>query len=252
MGWVEGEGWLSSLAPLRRDILEGDYRALYLAWLRVAELDCRDNNMPEPPVPPGLRELSPPLESFVEFLELDEYLLQAAAEASAPIQPSPAIPLEQAISRLSPEERDLFLIRLARGEPHLSLALRRRLQELTGHGDAVRTIAPQRTWGQLRATARRLQREAERRAAEAAEARRIARLQALAQREAETWQMVVGLIEEKKPASYDRAVALLIELRELAEYQGRKPDFEARVMGLQERYSNRPALRDRLRRAGLL
>ena len=30
-GWIEGEGWLSSLSRLRDDILEGDYRALYLA-----------------------------------------------------------------------------------------------------------------------------------------------------------------------------------------------------------------------------
>ncbi len=32
-GWVEGEGWLSSLISLRNDILRGDYRCLYLAWL---------------------------------------------------------------------------------------------------------------------------------------------------------------------------------------------------------------------------
>jgi hypothetical protein len=37
-GWVEGEGWLSSLAMLRQDILLGDYRALYLAWLKTAIL----------------------------------------------------------------------------------------------------------------------------------------------------------------------------------------------------------------------
>lgn len=35
-GWVEGEGWLPRLLPLRDDLLRGDLRLLYLVWLRVA------------------------------------------------------------------------------------------------------------------------------------------------------------------------------------------------------------------------
>ncbi len=37
--WEEGEGWLSSLISLRSDILHGDYRCLYLAWLFCAQMD---------------------------------------------------------------------------------------------------------------------------------------------------------------------------------------------------------------------
>jgi len=249
--WIEGEGWLSSLSRLRDDILEGDYRALYLAWLRAAELQDADDDEPEPPVPPGLTELSPSLVSFIELFDLDEYLIQAAAEASPPRQPTPALPLEEAIARLSPAERDAFLVRLARGEPHLSLALNRRLQELAGVPQPPAT-APRRTWGQLRAAADRLRRQAERSAAEAAEARRIAELEAFAPHEAEAWQEVMALIEEKKAASYAKAIALLRRLRDLAEYQGRTADFQARVADLRTRYANRPALRDRLQRARLL
>src|SRR5207248_2972719 len=35
-GWVEGEGLLDSMVSLREDILGGDRRALYLAWLKGA------------------------------------------------------------------------------------------------------------------------------------------------------------------------------------------------------------------------
>ncbi len=256
-GWIEGEGWLSSLSRLRDDILEGDYRALYLAWLRAAELQDADDDEPEPPVPPGLTgadgcpPLPPSLVSFIELFDLDEYLIQAAAEASPPRQPMPALPPEEAIARLPPAERDAFLVRLARGEPHLSLALNRRLQALTGASRPTAAIPP-RTWGQLRATADRLRREAKRRAAQAAEARRIAELEAFAPHEAEAWQEVVAFIEEKKPASYDKAIALLRRLRDLAEYQGRMADFQARVADLHVRYANRPALRQRLQRSRLL
>ncbi|HUS17491.1 MAG TPA: hypothetical protein VM536_21045, partial [Chloroflexia bacterium] len=38
--WIDtGEGRLSRMTPLRDAILTGDYRALYLAWLRACELE---------------------------------------------------------------------------------------------------------------------------------------------------------------------------------------------------------------------
>ncbi len=248
--WIEGEGWLSSLSRLRDDILEGDYRALYLAWLRAAELEDADDDELEPPVPPGLGEISSPLASFVELFDIEEHLLQAAAEASPPRQPALTIPLEKAIARLSPTERDAFLVRLARGEPHLSLTLNRRLQELIGMSRPA-VVTPRRRWGEVRATADRLRRESRQRAAAAAVAKRIAELQAFAPREAEAWREVETLIEEKKAASYDKAVALLCKLHDLARYQGHEIDFQARLANLRARYANRPAFLDRLERAGL-
>ena len=37
-GWVEGEGDLSTFARLRDDLLQGDYRLLYVAWLKAIDL----------------------------------------------------------------------------------------------------------------------------------------------------------------------------------------------------------------------
>ena len=36
--WIEGEGSLSGLIPLRNDILQADYRCVYLAWLKAMSL----------------------------------------------------------------------------------------------------------------------------------------------------------------------------------------------------------------------
>lgn len=33
--WLEGEGILGKLAPIREQIMQGDYRALYLSWLKA-------------------------------------------------------------------------------------------------------------------------------------------------------------------------------------------------------------------------
>jgi hypothetical protein len=81
-GWAEGEGWLPAMLGLRDDILQGDYRALYLAWLKVLEVEDVLEPVLEPPMPPKLGPLSPALHRFVEFFEIDEALIQVAAEAS--------------------------------------------------------------------------------------------------------------------------------------------------------------------------
>jgi len=68
---------------LRDDILRGDYRALYLAWLKTLEMENLLDSVTEPPVPPGLNKLSPALRTFVDFFEIDEFLIRLAAEASS-------------------------------------------------------------------------------------------------------------------------------------------------------------------------
>jgi hypothetical protein len=145
--WVEGTGWLPSMLTLRDDILRGDYRALYLAWLKVLEVDDLLGSVLEPPVPSGLRQLSPALRSFVEFFAIDESLIQVAAKASGSRKVAQDGWLRWALSQLTDEERDAFLLRLAQGEPHLSVALHRRLREVAPLSEPEQP--PRRTVAQL-------------------------------------------------------------------------------------------------------
>ena len=78
----DGTGWMASLMPLRSDLLRGDLRCLYLGWLRCAQDGGLDEDELEPPVPAGLEELSGPLHARIEFLEIDEDLVEVAAQAS--------------------------------------------------------------------------------------------------------------------------------------------------------------------------
>ena len=80
--WEEGEGWLSSLILLRADILNGDYRSLYLAWLFCVQNEEIENKELEPPVPPNLAELNSPLKTFVDFMRIDTDLVVVASENS--------------------------------------------------------------------------------------------------------------------------------------------------------------------------
>lgn len=159
------EGWdLGVLIALRNDILAGDYRALYLAWLKLAEVDegfLFPEDRPEPPVPQGLKRLSPALEALVRFLELDRHLLQVAAQAGEDAPPSQLgrEVLEDAIRLLPLDERDEFLRRLLRDEPHLSLVLQRRLQSVVGGAPRSGVASPSRTVEELRLAAEALAEE---------------------------------------------------------------------------------------------
>ena len=249
--WLDTGFELSDFVMLRDDIVRRDYRSLYLAWLRSAELEEAADEEIEPPVPPGLSDLSASLHSLVGFLGLDHYLLAAAAQASEQRSMRTVdFDIEKAVAGLPRDECTSFLARLARNEPYLSLTLLRRLQDGAAAKPQI-PVARRRTWGELTGAAKQLRRDAERRQREEAETRRLAALQALAAREPEAWRDVYRLIDEKKPKAYDEAVSLLVQLRELAIHQGHVQKFEGKVADICARYSNRPSLLQRLATAGL-
>jgi hypothetical protein len=87
--WDDGTGWMGSLTSLRSDLLRGDLRCLYLGWLLCAQNEEFAEDELESAVPAGLGELSAPLHSLIEFLGIDENLVQVAATVSAPLNAGP-------------------------------------------------------------------------------------------------------------------------------------------------------------------
>jgi len=255
--WVEGEGWLSSLATLRRDILLGDYRALYLTWLKAISIEEgreEHEDLPEPPLPAGLKKLSAPLKSFVEFFEIDENLIAVAAEASARNKDAVALDAEQQIAKLSEQERLAFLVKFAQGDPQASVQLLKRLKELTPEQRerSASSSTPRRKAAELLTAAAARFDQRKKLENQKTERARAKQLNAMAQQEPEMWKQVFDLIRTKQIKSYDQAVKLLTELRELAQHFGRLEEYESRLGQIQQEFSNLPGLKFRLREAGLV
>lgn len=116
----------------------GDFRVFYLAWLKAAEnamdLEEIDDDTLEPPVPPGLNQLSDPLKNFVRFLGIDEAMLVVATENSKERKQG-SLQFEKWVEKLPIEEQQDFLRRLSLGELNLSVLMNRRLHELVRCSD---------------------------------------------------------------------------------------------------------------------
>jgi hypothetical protein len=252
LGWIEGEGLLSGLIHLRNSILEGDYRCLYLAWLKASGLEDPDMVEHEPPVPAGLQKLTPALQQFAQFFEIDRHLIQSAALASGakPAEVSDSA-LQKAITRLTRAECEEFLFRLVKGEAGLGLALKRKLRGMV-KASLVPEVTRRRSVRQLLQAAQRLKRQEKQRQAEEAEQRRIEELKQLAKREAQAWQAVEALVQSYQSKAYAEAVSQLLKLRELAEFQDKQADFIKRMTRLREQYRSRSAFIKRLETAGLV
>lgn len=236
--WVDGTGWMDALLPLRSAVLLGDLRCLYLAWLLSAQKGEISADAIEPEVPDGLNELPAALESFLEFLEIDQALVKVAAAASAPLKFPSDEELAAWVSCLTGEEKeDLLIAAISQPGEVWKVALRRRLQDRLASG-TLQSSLPRRSAGDLLAQSRILAEERERqrkaqREAEAAEKRareaaeRANYLDHLSTRENEVWKLVAKLIEERKVGDYGRVTVLLTDLRDLAIRHGRGPAFRA-------------------------
>lgn len=259
--WVEAEGQLSSLIPVRSDLMRGDHRSLYLGWLLCAQTGELDEEDLEPPVPPGLKDLNASLTSLAEFMRIDPPLLGAAAQASRPLEH--ARPKHDEIrawvARFPAGEKDDLLARIVAGED-LSLAaelLRRFVKERNAEGRQAAEMPERRTVGELLGAAEEHRRIAAREGAEA-QARKerkaaIARakyLDEIAGREPKLWNEIASLIATKQPKSYDLAVKLLADLRDLATREGKTEEFAVKINALAAMHAQKQAFIRRLREAG--
>jgi hypothetical protein len=150
--WVEGEGWLSSLINLRNDIINNDYRMLYLAWLKAISLGFdseSESDELEPPVPANLKKLSTRLKRFINFFEIDKNLILAGSKASVTKNTDEEIDMEKMVSLLTEKECRDFLVRIARGEKHIDIKLSRRLQGLSGQDEGDVNSDKRRSVGEL-------------------------------------------------------------------------------------------------------
>ena len=263
--WEEGEGYLSVLISLRSDLIRGDYRCLYLAWLYCAQADEIEEDEKEPPVPANLGNLNASLESFADFMRIDKDLIQVAAENSIteqkPVQNDQN--LKTWIGKLPNSEKEKIIFRLiSDNDPHLGSQLLQRFQKtLSGKGSrnkekASRTVmklfqkAQDYTTEKNKRIAEHKAKEKARKEKEAAIAR-DKYLKGLAGRESEIWDKINALVLTKRPGDYDEAVKFLIDLKDLAKKNNTTSSFKSKLMAIRKTHSRKSSFINRIDSASL-
>jgi len=248
----DGSGWLAALAPLRSDVLAGDFRLFYLWWLVAVEDGVVADDEIEPMQ--GIGPLTGALEAFANFFVIDPDLVQAAAELEADEAAMSKADLRRGLAGMSERDKAELLLRLADGEAHVGAELKKRLRKQNQDVSASR-----RTAGTLRARAqaiaearahalaKRLEAERRRRAKEEEKARRV-RLDALRQRGASVWREIEEEIERRNASGYDRATSLLADLQTLAAEQHDRRDFDSRLASIRARHERKEKFIERLAR----
>ncbi len=258
--------------PIRDELMNGDLRALYIAWLAEQlmrqgydpddlEEDERDEDRMVPAIPPGLGKLTEAQQALADLLDVTPTLLTAAARHSRKATPSAAEADDFAtwIERLPQERRNDYLLRLANNEPGLSRQL---VQELRALGPAKTQAAPSQNESIPYATLLREskvildQQEREEQARQAQRAReqkeqderaRQLRMQEVHDHQETYWRQIDQNVATAAGARYDEAVRLLTELRDAATQFKETQQFQTRFNTWVRAYTNRPALITRLK-----
>ena len=244
----ESQGSLAALSPLRAELMRGDLRPAYLAWLLAVQNDDVDDDVSEPPVPSGLAELTAAQAAMVEFLRLDVDLLAAATSGSGSAA-NDVEPFRHWVAGLSEKAKDAWLRRAA-DEPDLPLGgelLRAfRATVIVRRREAGRAVAELRTIaGEKRAAREKAEVARTKKAKEAAERERQRRLTNLGRDVHAGWEQLENLVAS---SAYDEAVNLAIDLRDLAARDGEATGFAKRFEAMRKRHLRRRGFFERWRR----
>jgi len=264
-GEDDGTEWMASLMPLRSDLLRGDLRCLYLGWLRCAQDGGPAEDKLEPPVPAGLEELSGPLYALIEFLEIDEDLVEVAAQASKPLAAGPTRRELSAWIRSLPEKdkNELLITAVAeQGERWRNDLIRRFPRQNLRQTSDGSAASERRKAGDLLAAAHARAKERarllnEQRIAEAAkrraedEANRARYLDQLARREPQIWKRVAAHIQMRQPKDYDKAVVLLTDMHDFAVRRGQTARFQTALEKIRQTHAAKESFLRRLAKANL-
>src|SRR5947209_4854743 len=265
--WTEYE--LGSLIGIRDELMEGDLRALYIAWLASQRMmggydeeeeegewddEEEDGEGKEdeegssvPPVPPAFETLTAAQHALAELLQMPQELLVAAARHSSPAGPSTDDDFVTWVKLLPAERQHEYLVRLAHNEPGLSRLLVKELRELgRDKTTATQPTGEHVTYATLLAESKAIKDQLEREKREQERLARQRHLQEIHDHQDNYWHQVDQAVMRGSGTGYDEATQLLIELREATNQFKETQAFQERFRTWVRPHLRRPAFVKRL------
>jgi hypothetical protein len=251
--WIDCEDTLGGITSLWTDIVNGDYRCLYLAWVHFAQLaiesEVFEEDIEEPPVPAGLQKITGALSEFAEFWWISEDLITASSKTS-PVETTVQLDFKKAIDLLSDAEKSSFLLQFAQDEPQAKMLLIKRLEFLSGIS-TPQYSASKRTIQDILESETKVQEQRAKLEKEEADAKRHKELQNMAKRQDAMWTEVYKHLDLKISSSYDKATQLLVDLKDVALFLGKSDEFKRKLTDVKMKYGHSATLTKRFVKANL-
>ena len=250
--WTEYE--LGSLLPIREELMEGDTRSLYIAWLAVQQMigdydeeEEEDDEASVPAVPPAFGTLTEAQQALAELLQVPQELLVTAARHSSSAAPSTNDDFTAWVKLLPLDRRDEYLVRLAQNETGLSRLLVRELRELgQDKTRAMPSTAEHVPYTTLLSESKAIKNELAREKREQERLAHLRHLQNIHDHQDDYWHQVDMAAVRGSGSGYDEAVELLSQLREVAAQFKETSEFQERFRDWVQPHLRRPALLKRL------
>jgi hypothetical protein len=249
------EELLDQLVPLRAEILDGDLRPLYLAYLAVCYDGEHDREETvEAPVPAGLAHPTNAQLALADLYGISRALMDAAARGTPPA-PSTVDPRAQYVAWLKSQSNTTKDAWLADVMADSSSSVRGKL--LTAFRKTQRTsswptVEHKRTIAQLDAMANDVQCDMDKKAAVAAARARTQKMAKMAADPMPFLKKTDELVSERSMSSYDEASKLLADLREALSKSGKADLADVQARKLHSKHPKLRHLTAALRRAGFL
>ena len=245
---------LNAFEAIHRQLIEGDYRGLFLLWLKACELDPEEEADEPLALPRGMGNSGDEHRILADFVGVDGGVMKAAAERSDPLPGGKRQQekLERFLAKLPAEKKEEYLQRLLTGDATaVQSALKRELRSL-GKLPRRSQSGTSVSYGELADAARRAAEREARRIKEEKEKRRREYLEELGRREDEIWDRVHALVSEKKTRAYDDAVLLLRGLEDLWTTREDREHFLSSLQLIADEFPRLIGFRGRLEAAGWL
>ncbi|UYM16372.1 hypothetical protein [Endozoicomonas euniceicola] len=244
-GWVDGEGWMGRLLSIRNELIKGDYRSLYLAWLAEVEhldrIDALPVNLLEPSVPAGLGQLTSSQSALCEFLKLPAHIVEAAARGTTDTDtPELGELVSEWLAHQTAEQCQNTLRELLLDETGV-VRTKQIATIVQSHNDSLASEPSQpRTVTDLKHDAKAIRQkmvEAERLKKQKALEKQI---EEVAAREPAYWNRLEELFEKRGSYSvYDEIREKARSLKQVAQSKNRLADFEHRICLIRETFSKK-------------
>lgn len=252
-GWLdedEGSYWSMELMGLRQDIMNGDYRSLFIVWLHLKSMEYEaeemslDEGIPKQLIPANLGQLNAGLNRLIELYKIDKDWVSGAAKYSKQSEAEKE-DYSKAVTALPIEKKNEYLIRILDGEPNLNLKLKKEIENI-GNGNKKRQEIGEISFSELLSLVHEAENKREILEKAEAEAERLSTLREIEMNKEIILKEINYHIKRGSGKSYDEALARILKLRDLAKHKGEELDFGKWINQLKKEVKNKPAMLRRM------